>query len=489
MFLSKIAYPLSERLVRTNNRPAFYIKGKFYSYSQLGERVNAIRAFVRTRHSALFGLMAYDDIDTYASILALWLEGRGYVPLHPLQPVDRLNNIIGQVGLETVLTPEKETEGIDVLTIPTRRMASEGVAQLPYNISDSQTAYILFTSGSTGKPKGVPITRGNVVAWTEAFEALNLKLSEDDRCLQMFDLTFDLSVGSYLPALLHGACLYTVSPGTVKYQEVFALMDDHSLTEALMVPSVIHYLRPYVDELDDEAMRHCLFCGEALDADDAKAWRKAVPKARLWNVYGPTENTIYCTAYELTDNIKNVNGCVCIGKAMKNNLTAVFDDDGNKLTNGELGELCLSGFQLTPGYWQNDFNNRKSFFMSGGTRWYRTGDVCSVDTDDDILYYGRNDSQVKIQGFRVELGEIEHAAKEYFHGKRNAVAAAVDGGGSNMVVRLMIEGTAVDTTALKEFLSGKLPSYMLPHDIRFMEQFPQNANNKIDRKAIREMLK
>lgn len=112
---------------------------------------------------------------------------------------------------------------------------------------------------------------------------------------------------------------------------------------------------------------------------------------------------------------------------------------------GELGELCLSGRQLTPGYWNDDANNRKAFFMVDGRRWYRTGDVCSLDGDGDILYYGRNDSQVKIQGFRVELGEIEHAARNFFHGERNAVAIAVEDKSGNAIIRLAIEGSAMET--------------------------------------------
>ena len=110
------------------------------------------------------------------------------------------------------------------------------------NINKNDLAYILFTSGSTGRPKGVSITFGNINAFIEGFEALGLQLNEDDRCLQMFDLTFDLSVGSYLPPLLYGSCTYTVKPGRVKWQEAFRLIDEYKITSALMVPSVIHYL-------------------------------------------------------------------------------------------------------------------------------------------------------------------------------------------------------------------------------------------------------
>lgn len=357
--------------------------------------------------------------------------------------------------------------------------------------NDDQLAYVLFTSGSTGRPKGVPISINNVAAFLRAFFNTGISLSTDDRCLQMFDLTFDLSVGSYLPPLFCGACVYTVKPGKVKWQEAFRLIDEYHITEALMVPSVIHYLRPYLDEMDAPQMRYSLFCGEALSADDTEQWRHTLPDAEIWNVYGPTENTIYCTLYRIPDaEMKQYNNIVCIGKAMSGTETMIADEKGKRLDAGEKGELCLAGEQLTDGYWHNSEKTEEAFFKVSGTRWYRTGDICAEDNDGDIIYYGRKDSQVKIQGYRIELSEIESIARKFYNGDIAVVAVPVEDKNRNTSIHLAIEdedkGKDKD---LLEFLREYLPSYMIPSKVYYMSRFPQNANNKIDRKKIKDIIK
>ena len=351
-------------------------------------------------------------------------------------------------------------------------------------------AYILFTSGSTGRPKGVAITIGNVAAFEESFFSLGIELTQNDRCLQMFDLTFDMSVGSYVAPLLCGACVYTIAPGSIKWQEVFRLIDDYEITEAQLVPSVIHYLRPYFDEIDAPAMRYVLFAGEGLPAEDVKLWQKCVPNAKIWNVYGPTENTVYSTYYLLPhDNVREVNGIVCIGKDMKHVQTLIIDDNNMPLPQGEMGELCLSGRQLTPGYWRNSEKNNEAFFTLNGRRWYHTGDICSVDTSGEIMYYGRKDSQVQIQGYRVELSEVEHVARRYFNDAVNVVALPVDDGNGNVAIALAIEAEKQqDDDVLTNYLRQYLPSYMLPTRISYINPFPLNTSNKIDRKLIKQMV-
>nr|WP_306302537.1 AMP-binding protein [Segatella baroniae] len=163
--------------------------------------------------------MANDDLATYASILAIWMEGKCYIPLHPLQPVARCANIIEQVGIEVILDSGETTRHADRYVVHTGSLAATDEKQTPLqNFNPQAPAYILFTSGSTGTPKGVPISYGNVSAFLQSVDALGIRLRADDRCLQMFDLTFDLSVDSYLQPLLAGACVFTVRPGSIKWR-------------------------------------------------------------------------------------------------------------------------------------------------------------------------------------------------------------------------------------------------------------------------------
>ena len=467
---------------------AFCIQDKHYTYEQLAWRVNAIRDRIQDINEDYLGIVANDDLDTYASILALWMEGKCYVPLHPLQPVARCLDIIGQVGLHTVLDSSAASRYKDVQVIETRQLTSVATLRSPKDFRPEHDAYLLFTSGSTGRPKGVPVSFGCVAAFLEGFEALGYKLSSEDRCLQMFDLTFDLSVGSYLPPLLSGACVYTTRIGSIKWQETFRLLDSYDLTMTLMVPSVIHYLRPYLDEIEAPSLRYSLFCGEALNSDDAEAWMRIAPKAEAWNVYGPTENTIYCTAYKLSAPICHHNGIVCIGKDMKCSRTMIIDEHHDTVAQGETGELCLAGTQLTHGYWQNEEKNRETFFTKDGTRWYLTGDLCQLTKDGNIFYIGRKDSQVKIQGYRIELSEIESVARKFFNNQCAAVAVAIGEQGTQHLVLAMEREDDGSENQLLNYLKKYLPAYMIPGKIVFMKVFPQNANNKIDKRKIKETL-
>ncbi len=200
-------------------------------------------------------------------------------------------------------------------------------------------AYILFTSGSTGIPKGVPISYSNLQAFLEGLETMGVKLNTSDRCLQMFDLTFDLSVMSYLTPLLAGAAVYTVPEGEIKFMAVYRLLEEYEITCALMVPSVLTYLLPYLEDIDLPAMRFSLFCGEALYQDAAFAWQKSVPNARVWNVYGPTEATIFCTYSAIRDNLA-YNGIVSIGSPMQHVQCLVLDEQNHIAETHTKGELC-----------------------------------------------------------------------------------------------------------------------------------------------------
>ena len=179
---------------------------------------------------------------------------------------------------------------------------------------------------------------------------------------------------------------------------------------------------------------------------------------------------------------------VSIGKAMLHTHTMIVDSEHQKVVQGETGELCLAGDMLTPGYWNDDEKNRQAFFSDGKRRWYLTGDICREDENGDIEYVGRSDSQVKIQGYRIELSEIESVARRYYE-QQTAVVAVVLGEQNNQTINLVVERNDDGSSEqLQDFLRQYLPAYMLPSRVVFMPVFPQNANNKIDRKRIKESI-
>ncbi|WP_052173338.1 AMP-binding protein [Prevotella sp. RM4] len=493
MFYENVINHVLSSIQNFPDRNAFCINEVFYSYRCFGQTISKIRHALKTEsfNNKSVGLVTNNDIETYASIIALWLEGYNYVPLHPSWPIERCLEIISQVNLDLILDSSPNTRYQDIQLIKTDSLTDESVGHIfePANTSDENLAYILFTSGSTGKPKGVQLSRKNLASFVEAFFEI-YNLDENDRCLQCFELTFDLSIISYLIPLIKGACVYTVSSNGAKYVTVGSLIEDEKLTFTLMAPSTIRLLKPYFDEIDCTSIRYSLFCGEALHLDITNEWAKCVPNAVIDNVYGPTEDTIWCSTYRYKRNGENkaYNGVLSIGKPMLNCGMEIFDENMCVCQNEEMGELCLSGSQLTPGYHNNPEKNSEAFFEKDGIRWYRSGDLCYKDKDGDIMYSGRIDHQAKIQGFRVELGEIEFHAKEYLN-SINVVCIAFDNKQSITEIAMFIESEEFNTEKLIEYMRTKMPNYMIPSQIIFQKEFALNNNGKIDKNILKTLIK
>lgn len=489
----KLFNNLQEAINQHLDRNSFFINDTYFSYLDLAKSISKLRLAIQLNTNddeKIIGLIANDDLETYAAILAFWLEGKAYVPLSTETPRDRNDSVISQAGILTIFDSSTKPFLPDYKTIETKNLEETPINLEPTITDNEALAYMLFTSGTTGVPKGVPITRANLLGIVDALEDMNFNIDQTDRCLQMSELTFDVSVTSLLFPLLKGACVYTIPKGKIKFTYVYELLDEHKLTVAQLVPSILNYLRPYFDEMYFPDVKYSLLTAEALPLDLANDWFKCVPNATVINLYGPTENTVWSTYYTLNriGINKSYNGMVSIGKTMKGTGTVIMDENNTPLPYGEKGELCLYGIQLTPGYWKNEEKNKESFFYTDyngkQTRFYKTGDLCSMDEVGDILYMGRMDFQAKIQGFRVELSEVEFHCKAFLE-KTNAVAIAVTNVTGNTEIGLAIGAKEFDVTDMLNYMKTKMPAYMLPTQIRFIDEFPLNSNGKIDRNVLK----
>ena len=496
MFYSQILSPVLSSIKNFSSRNAFCIDEKYYTYEQFGQCVSKVRtALGRTQYNnTKVGLVINDDLETYASIFALWMEGDCYVPLHPNWPLERCLDICEQVGLDLVLDSSQNSRysGINVLSTITLENTQDCI-EPKQNISDDGLAYILFTSGSTGKPKGVQLTRRNVAAFMDSFWKTGIMINKEDRCLQCFDLSFDVSVQGYLVPLTKGACCYTVPHGQVKYVYASGLIEDHQLTFGAMAPSMLRYLKPYFDELDATSLKTCILTAEACPVNLMEDWYNCATNTEIYDFYGPTECTIYCTYYKLIKggNNKSLNGIISIGKPLANCTGLILDEHGDEVPVGEKGELCIAGDQVTAGYWKNDEKNASSFFYKDvdgkKMRFYHTGDLCFRDADGDIMYSGRLDHQVKIQGFRVEMGEIEYHAREFLKDK-NVVCMAFDNKEGLAEIAMFIESEEFNPDDMVAYMRTKMPSYMIPTKFFYVPIFPLNSNDKTDKVKLKAMM-
>ncbi len=505
---------------RFPDRPALSVDGKTLSYRDLASMAAGFAVTLdEVDATQQVGVIAYRTATAYAGILGILASGRTYVALNPKFPHERNQTIAEFAELKHIICdPEYLALEFDnykanqdepafitiddadlkksIAGIPCRVAAPIGGQPFEMAALASEApAYIMFTSGTTGKPKGVPITNDNVLAYVNNVLAL-APLDEHDRFSQTFDLTFDLSVHDMFVCWAVGACLCVVPDRAVMAPAKF--IREQNLTVWFSVPSTIgfmHKLRTLKPN-SFPTLRCSWFCGEALPAQSARLWCEAAPNSFVENLYGPTEATIAFTNYrwrgdELDKSLAG--GYVPIGRPM-GDLEAVIINDDNKLAPpGESGELHLGGNQLTPGYWQEPEKSALAFINQAfpektSSRWYRTGDLAKQNDEGNLEFIGRVDSQVKILGYRVELGEIERVVRLVCQSELVAAVAWPRVGASASGVVAFVCGTNLDVSTIINACEKSLPPYMVPKMIYSIEQFPLNANGKIDRGQLEQRL-
>lgn len=479
---------------------AFCINEKYYTYSDLGKYITGIQQLIEKKHvpeKSVIGLITNNDIETYASVFAIWFSGHAFVPLNPQNPEKRNISIIEQVGMNYILSSNEQAQLS--LSSNCNQLITEKIKANNQNIrlsefSDDNLLYIIFTSGSAGIPKGVSINYQNLSSYCKSFFDYGFKLNSNDRCLQIFELSFDASIQSYLIPLFRGACIYTVPQKGIKYLNAFKIIQKRHITFIKVTPSVIGLLKPYLDSVTLPNLRYTIFAGEALYEDIAKVWSQSAVNCEIYNAYGPTEATINCMYYKCLNDIpveKIYNGIVAIGKPYRNLKAIALNEKNQICKNYETGELCIAGDQVTTGYWQNEALNNSAFVNLEiddlNYRFYKTGDLVFKDKDGDFLFTGRLDDQVQIQGHRVELREIEVVARKIINNK-NAVAIVKLMSDHTKVIYLFLENYSDDVQFVMEKLREKLPEYMIPKKYISIDRLPINKNGKIDRLELAKYL-
>lgn len=469
--------------------------------------------------SAFIAIFGYRSITAYTGILGALLSGYAYMPLSPRFPVERLHTMLWISGCNTMILSEecaeaflslgKVAKGLKILCPEPRERIRQLAKELPQHqfifpeqfamqppkapriVRPQDPAYLLFTSGSTGIPKGVVVSHSNVCAYL-SYTINRYGVTPEDRFSQMFDMTFDLSVHDIFVSLLSGACLCVVPESSLMAPAKF--IKEKQLTMWFSVPSVAMFMSGMRMLKPDsfKSLRYSLFCGEALPAKSAEMWQKAAPNSILENLYGPTEATIAITNYRWDNEVSHhqcANGVVPIGWPFDNHSVRVVDQNGREVQKGSEGELCLSGPQVTSGYLNNSVETEKRFVIfenAPESVWYRTGDWVLQNKDGCLQFLGRVDDQIQVRGYRVELQEIDKVLREAAGVELAVCVPKITTPGSADAIFAFIEGNPdrFSTAEIFDTCKKRLPEYMMPEAIFFIEKMPLNDNGKINRKEL-----
>lgn len=477
--------------------------GVSLSYVELARAADEVAAQLAetVAPGGLVGLYAGRSPAAFVGYLAIQRLGGVVVPLNTDWPAARTIVVARLARLDAVCAADAEPPmPVRVVPVDSRQLGvsvDRALApRLPPIANDPDaTAYVLFTSGSTGVPKGVPIRHRNVSAYL-SHVIPRYELGPGSRVSQTFELTFDLSVFDLFAAWGSGATL--VVPTRTELINPTASVRNRQLTHWFSVPSVISVasrlglLRPG----SMPNLRWSMFCGEQLTVQDAARWRLAAPHSTIENLYGPTELTLSCAQFRVpaadVESLKTSNATVPIGELHPGHQRLILDDQGLP---AEVGELCVRGPQRFDGYLDPAANAGRFLRTESGravelgpydaidkNAWFRTGDLVCVGAH-GLVHLGRVDDQVKVQGYRVEVGEIEAAVRAHPGVIECVVVAVPDGHGGN-VLRAMYTGKAVDDGELLRALRGRLPRYMIPETTRAVPSMPLNPNGKVDRKRV-----
>ncbi|MGZ1739454.1 D-alanine--poly(phosphoribitol) ligase subunit DltA [Staphylococcus argenteus] len=431
----------------------------------------------------LFGHMSpYMIVGMIGAIKA----GCGYVPVDTSIPEDRIKMIIEKVQPEFVFnTTDESFDSVvgDVFTIEDIKTSQDPVI-FDSQIKDNDTVYTIFTSGSTGEPKGVQIEYASLVQFTDWMLELN-KSGNEQQWLNQAPFSFDLSVMAIYPCLASGGTLNLVDKNMINKPKLLnEMLTATPINIWVSTPSFMEMclLLPTLNEEQYGSLNEFFFCGEILPHRAAKALVSRFPSATIYNTYGPTEATVAVTSIQITQEVLDQYPTLPVG----------VERPGARLSTTDEGELVIEGQSVSLGYLKNDQKTAEVFNFDNGIRTYHTGDKAKFENGQWFIQ-GRIDFQIKLNGYRMELEEIETQLRQSEFVKEAIVVPVYK---NDKVIHLI--GAIVPTTEvtdnlemtknIKHDLKSRLPEYMIPRKFEWMEQLPLTSNGKIDRKKIAEVI-
>jgi len=496
-----------EIAARTPDEPALVAAGRRMSYAQLNAASNRIAHFLR-RHGvgpdAAVGLCVERSPEMIAGLLGVLKAGGAYVPLDPELPEARLTHQLADASVRVLITqrhlraryPNFEGVVLDLSDDAARLESEEHDNPRRAPVAPGNLAYVIYTSGSTGTPKGVAVTHGGLSNYTRYLcERLGLPEAMRQKPWHFAVVTTisaDLGNTCIFPSLVSGGCLHVVSHETATGAVKFAdYLTEHAIDVLKIVPSHLGALLEMLEQASVFPRRYLILGGEALPFALARRLSALPGGPRLVNHYGPTETTVGSLTYDVGEDLAEVGRAattVPVGRPIANTRAYVLDAHLRPVPEGAGGELCIGGDGLARGYLNRAGQTAERFVPDpfageAGARMYRTGDVARLLPEGAVEFLGRVDHQVKVRGYRIELGEIESALRGHASVREAVAVAREDGAGQKRLVAYCVPQSEPGPTPgeLRDFLTTRLPPYMLPSAFVTLKALPLTPNGKVKR--------
>lgn len=486
--------------------PVYNVLGEVHTYHDLKVDSDSLAAKIDSlalpekSPVVVFGGQEYDMLATF---VALTKSGHAYIPIDSHSALERVTAIV-EVAQPSLIIAINDfpLKDVNIPILDLAAVQTAFAAKHPYEITHpvkgDDNYYIIFTSGTTGKPKGVQISHDNLLSFTNwMITDKEFATPARPQMLAQPPYSFDLSVMYWAPTLALGGTLFAVpSAITQDFKQLFETILNLPIAIWTSTPSFAD-MAMLSEDFNAEKMpgiTHFYFDGEELTVKTAQKLRNRFPNARIINAYGPTEATVALSAVAITDDMLTNMKRLPIGYTKADSPTFVIDEDGNKLPNGEQGEIIISGPAVSKGYMNNPEKTAEAFFEFEGLPAYHTGDVGTMTDEGLLLYGGRMDFQIKFNGFRIELEDVSQnlnksqyvdsavAVPRYNkdHKVQNLLAYVILKDG----VKEQFEREIDITKAIKEDLQDIMMSYMMPSKFLYRDSLPLTPNGKIDIKGL-----
>lgn len=494
-----------EFLLQTKSTPyhiAIKMGNKKLTYMELNEQANKLAHHMHMRginKGSLVGICLDRSVEMIIAILSILKVGCAYVPLDPDSPAERLALLLDDTAIPAIITDNKCIEKlptfhlnfIDIINLndDASSIASQSHLELHVNSSPLDLAYLIYTSGTTRKPKGVLVSHQSVIRLVKQVNYIHI--TDMDIFLQISHVSFDASVFEIWGALLNGACLVLPPHGLQALDKIGKIISSEGITILWLTSGLFNaVVDSHLNDISN--IRYLLCGGDVLSVNHVNKALAVLKKGSIINGYGPTETTTFACTYTAHLGGKH-NNTIPIGAPINHTNVYVLDKELNLLPIGSIGELFIAGKGLAYGYLNNPDLTAEKFLPNplskvGGERIYRTGDLVRWTTDGQLEFIGREDKQIKIRGYRIEPSEIEENLLMHPEIGSAVVVPREFGNNNKCLVAYWTPKSKAESlltaSSLRDFLTERLPSYLIPSVFIKLDQLPLTQNGKVNKEIL-----